>query len=112
MWWMKTREEGRRKGKKWKRRDKRGRKRRGRSVESGRRGGREGEKARKGEALARGARASWTMAPCREAMGNSGVKACVVFSRPLEDVSRLASSIRLTKGNHRGVDRMRDQPDS
>lgn len=47
------------------------------------------------------------MAPCREAMGNRGVKACVVFSRPLEDVSRLASSIRLTKGNHRGVDRMR-----
>lgn len=68
----------------------------------------EGEKARKGEAelVPRG--------QCHrgEAMGTRGVKACVVFSRPLEDVSRLASSICLTKGNHRGVDRMRDQPDS
>lgn len=48
----------------------------------------------------------------REAMGTRGVKACVVFSRPLEDVLRLASSICLTEGNHRAEDRMRDQPNS
>lgn len=104
--WIK-RQEGKEKDEEEKVREER--KRRRRSVEKS--GKRKGARRRKGEER-RGARASWTMAPCRGAMGTRGVKACVVFSRPLEDVSRLASSIRLTKGNHRGVDRMRDQPDS
>lgn len=46
-------------------------------------------------------------------MGTYGVKACVVLWRPLEDVSRLASTIcLLTKGKppgrRRAADRMRD----
>lgn len=70
------------------------------------------ERRGRGSSSNDGARASWTMPPLVRTMGTRGVKACVVLSRPLEDVSRLASSICLTKGNHRGVDRMRDQPDS